>query len=116
DTVFDELCVDAHVALDRVQALTQIGIVRDAPLQQLRPPEDGAQRRAQLVRERRQKFVLDRSQASAFGARGALALEELRENIGEPRPLLLCALALGDVAGDFRCNDYPAASVLDRGD
>ncbi len=44
--------------------------------QELRPAENGVERRAQLVRERGEEFVLQPARAFALGARGAFAVEQ----------------------------------------
>ena len=58
EQVLDELRLGARVALDRVEALLQVLGVARPGRQQLRPAEDGVERRAQLVRQGGQKLVL----------------------------------------------------------
>ena len=96
--------------------MLEIGLARCAASEHLRPTEDRAERRPQLVRERRQKVVLYRAQPLGFGARGAFGTEELlallRRLLRQRAKLLLVAaqgffglFARGDVAHDFRCAD-----------
>ena len=79
EQVFDQLRLHARVALDHLQALRQILRARLAgavAAEDLRPAEDRVQRRAQLVRERGEEFVLHPARALGLRARGAFAREQ----------------------------------------
>ena len=60
----------------------ELGLVVGAAPQDLRPAEDRVERRAQLVRQRREELVLHLAHALGLGARGALALEQLLALLG----------------------------------
>ena len=55
----------------------QVGFVAGAAPQDLRPTQDGRERGAQFMRQRGQEFVLHLAVAFGFGARFALAVEQL---------------------------------------
>src|SRR5688572_20549816 len=67
EQVLDEPALRARVAIDRLYRALASGIVELAGTQQRDPPEDRVQRRAQLVRHRRQEFVLQPRQFLGFG-------------------------------------------------
>ena len=74
EQVGDQLGLDAGVALDGVDARDHVGVAAgDALLEQLRPADDGVERRPQLVRQRRQEVVLQPVGALGLGPRRALA-------------------------------------------
>jgi hypothetical protein len=58
EQVLNQLRLRPHVPLDHVQPVTTL-VVEPFHPQQLRPPEDRVQRRAELVREGREELVLD---------------------------------------------------------
>ena len=76
EQVLDELRLHARVALDRLQTPHDVRFVLAADAKHLAPAEDRVERRAQLVRERREELVLHFAQAFRRRARGALALEQ----------------------------------------
>ena len=105
EQVGDQLGLDAGVALDGVDASDQVGVAAgDALLEQLRPADDGVERRPQLVRQRRQEVVLDLVGALGLGPRRRLAGQE-------PLALGLDLEALGDVGGD---GEADARAGMDR--
>ena len=87
EQVFDELRLHARVAVDDVERLGLSGRVERAQLEHGDPAEDGVERRAQLVRDRRHEFVLGAAERFGRAPGGLLALERGR------------ALALGVALG-----------------
>ena len=82
------------------------------PLQQhLRPAQDGAQRRAQLVRQRRQELVLDPRGALRGHARAALGLQHLLAlltgELDAPRPACVSVRSRVSLA---KPTSWPASS------
>ena len=107
EQVFDELGLDLGVPLDGREPFLQVLGVDLAGAEDLGPAEDGVERRAQLVREGGQEFVLHA--VGRLGLGWPLGGEQ-------PLPLLLGPLPLGDVPGDFRGPDDLAVGVADRRD
>ncbi len=105
EQVGDQLGLDAGVALDGVDARDHVGVAAgDALLEQLRPADDGVERRPQLVRQRRQEVVLHLVGALGLGPRRGLAGQE-------PLPLGLDLAPVGDVGGD---GEADARAGMDR--
>ena len=57
EEIFDELHLQLRVELDRGECACDARLIELPRAQQPRPPEDGAQRRAELVRQRREELV-----------------------------------------------------------
>ncbi len=79
EQVVDQPHLRARIAVDHLEAALELFRRRGVglALQDLRPAEDRAERRAQLVRQRREELVLDASGALRLHARVALGLEDL---------------------------------------
>ena len=76
--VGDELCLRLGVVLDDTRGTLDRGLVALPDLQDVRPAEDRVQRRAQLVRERREELVLQPVHRLRVEAGALFPLEELR--------------------------------------
>ena len=77
EQVLDQLGLRARVALDHLHRPQQLLALHAAGGDDLRPAEDRAERRAQLVRQRGEELVLELAHALGLGARGALAVLRL---------------------------------------
>ena len=75
EQIVDELRLHARVAVDDVERLGLAGRVERAQLEHRHPAEDGVERRAQLVRDRRDELVLGAAQGLGRAPRRLLALE-----------------------------------------
>ncbi len=101
--VLDQVRLGAGVAHDRGHALRQdLGVVAAAVGQDLRPAEDGVERRAQLVRDDGEELVLQPAGALGLGARGALALQQLALALLALAQRLVDARQVGRALGDAR--------------
>ena len=94
--VFDEPDLRHGVPFDGFQSFHHHGGIDVLVTQRARPAEHGVQRRAQLVRERREEFVLDPVRVLGLLAGGALVLEQARA-LGGQAPGLRLALAQPDL-------------------
>ena len=93
EDVRDHLLLRAGVAVDGVEGAGLGGLVQASASQQVDPPDDGGERRPQLVGQGGQELVLD--------AAGCLRLLAGVIGLGQqPLALALRPLALGDVAGE----------------
>jgi len=72
EQVRDDLRLHSCVALDGLDAAEMVFAVRLQALEESRPAEDRVERRAQLVRDRREEFILEPAHALGFFARGSL--------------------------------------------
>ena len=95
EKIFDELGLNAGVALDDFETVGEFVGGVGTFLEDLGPAQDGVERRAKFVGERGEEFVLEAAGALGFGAGGAFAFEEALAFGGG-------GVAVGDVAHDFR--------------
>ena len=87
EQVGDDLRLRARVPLDDLEAAREHVGARRAP-QHLRPPEDGVERRAQLVGERGDELVALAHRVLDLRARRALRREQRVARLGEPALLV----------------------------
>ena len=98
--VVDDLRLRAHVALDGLEPARRGPRRSTSPLpQERRPALDRIQRRAQLVRQRREELILHVAQAFGLRARRALGLQEL---LALPGNLSELRFAIAQRAGTVR--------------
>ena len=76
EQLLDQPGLRLRTALDHGNRLRELGVGVLAPRQQMGPAEDRAERRAQLVGQRRQEFVLHPARPLGHGPRIALCLEQ----------------------------------------
>ncbi len=73
--IFDELCLRTRIALDDFERVGVLLLVEIAASEQPHPPEDGVQRRAQLVRDGGDELVLAAIEGLGFATRLLLTIE-----------------------------------------
>jgi hypothetical protein len=87
EQILDEIGLHLGVALDGLERALLLGLVELPRAEEARPAEDGVERRAQLVRDRRQELVLDARRP--LGRQPRLARLDLRGlevvDVGERR-------------------------------
>ena len=107
EQIVDQPRLHQRVALDDLQAPSRDPAASSEPAaQHVRPAEDRVERRAQLVRHDRQELVLHPA--------GGLRLPPRRQRVGQLAPLLLAALALGDVELRPQHQDRTAVGIAHR--